>query len=573
MPEQFIAPGVWYASAPVPLSADHSGVGAARFRNISDSENVFSSRGLDLYNGRSVYSGSTITNTSADFVGDWRSVDSWQRFDLWQVRNRSRQLERGNELCKAYKRHMLNNILGHRGMVMKVRVVTGKIFGDNTEGVVDDAAGALIKAGLEVQGKAENLTTRKKLSRRQLDRVLLSRLIFDGEFIVQKRRGFKNDCNFAWQLINADYLDHNLNRLEDGRDHDGNQVAEPGNMTRMGVELDKTDKFPVAYWFLIQRPNETQYNYNEPARTRYVRVPAADVIHRFVQTEDEEQTRGFPWIFSAMVNLFRQGKFQEAALINATVGASKGMFYKKDYPQGFTEPEMYREFARDDPGFMVDKIQPGMSVELPVGVTPVPVDYRYPDAAIGPFLKAMGLGMSQAFGTSYATTTGDLSEANFVSSRLGQNEEREEYKSVQQFFIEEWKEPQAEEELYRGMLSRNIPLPLSKLAKFNQFEFRGRRWEFVQPVDDRKAKSMALDDMTLSVGQIIEETTQEDEEDVYKKIQTSNKLLAKYNLARIHPTYQYIDPKNDGTLQPVKNSGDPDTAVSEPPNEPPPAKT
>ena len=544
---------------------------AKRAESFRNSGPVLSSESLGFARGgNSIYSGSVISNTSADFAGDWRSVDSWQRLDLWMVRNRSRQLERGNDMCKAYKRHMINNILGHKGFVRKVQVVSGKQYGDTSDGVSDDDSNAKIAAGLDLQERPENLTTRKRLSSRNLDRLLLSRLIFDGEFILRKRPGFANDCRFAWQPINADYLDHNLNRIEDGRDQNGVQVANSGNMTRMGVELDKVDKFPVAYWFFARRPNDTQYNYNEVAPQVYIRVPAAEVIHVFVQTEDEEQTRGFPWIFSAMINLFRSGKFQEAALINATIGASKGMFYTKEYPQGFEgAPADYTEFAKGDQGYMVDKVQPGMAVELPLGVKPIPVDYRYPDAAMGPFLKAMGLGTSLAFGTSYATTTGDLSEANFVSSRLGQNEEREEYKSLQQFFIESWKEPQAEEQLYRGLLSRTIPLPISKIRKFEQFEFRGRRWEFVQPVDDRKAKSMALDDCTLSVGQIIEETTQEDEEDLYKRIQKSNKLLAKYGLARVHGTYQFIDPRDDGTVQPVKNSGDPNTGVEEPPGEPP----
>lgn len=546
MPEKTTPSGIIYNDAALERGS--------RFRN--DGTTLSSqSLGLQYGSGNQLYSGAAMTNTTADFTGDFRSVDSWQRLDLYPVRMRSRQLERGDGMCKAYKRNMINNVLGHKGFHQKFLSATAKIYGDNSDGVPDDFANGLIQTGLEKQGREENLTTRKRLSRRELDALLLSRLIFDGEFILMKRPGFKNDCNFAWQPINADYLDHNLNRLEDGRDQDGVQVAEPGNMTRMGVELDKTDKFPVAHWFLVQRPNETQYNYQEPSRYRYVRVPADQVIHVFVQTEDEEQTRGFPWVFAAMINLWRSGRFQEAALVNATIGASKGMFYKKMYPEGFiANGGDTASLDKTDCGYLVDKVQPGMATELPWGVEPVPVEYKYPDAQIKEFLMAMNMGMALTFGTSYATTTGDLSNANFVSSRLGQLEEREQYMAVQEFMIQKWKLPAAEEELYRGMLSRNIPLPLSKIDKFNKFAFVGRRWPFVQPVDDLNAKLLALDNNLTSISAIIEETTQSSAEDMFKQIAADNDLMSKYKLYRVHNAYQPVDPKNDGSVQPSASS-------------------
>jgi capsid protein len=105
----------------------------------------------------------------------------------------------------------------------------------------------------------------------------------------------------------------------------------------MGVELDKQYKFPVAYWFWKRRPNDNYFNYNEYDQQLYTRVPAEEMRHVFVQTEDEEQVRGFPWIFAAVINLFRSGKFEEAALVNATIGARQGVFFKKKYPEGFTE--------------------------------------------------------------------------------------------------------------------------------------------------------------------------------------------------------------------------------------------
>src|SRR5262252_2789491 len=143
--------------------------------------------------GLPYYSGSDVGNTTADFLGDWRAADSWMRFDMWRVRNRSRQLERGNPWCIALKRNMINNVLGFKGFHWKPEVLTTKQNGDTTEGEPDKVADLVIKNGLEEFGQAENLTTRKLFNRLDLDRLMISRLIFDGEFILRKIRGFRGN--------------------------------------------------------------------------------------------------------------------------------------------------------------------------------------------------------------------------------------------------------------------------------------------------------------------------------------------------------------------------------------------
>lgn len=442
--------------------------------------------------GNGTYSASTITNQTADFLGDWRSADGWMRFDMQRVRNRSRQLERGNPWASSFRTTLLNQVLGHTGFTFTPNVTTGKIFGDATDAVLDEGANAAIKLVRKDFEKSKNFTTKKKLDRIDADRLLLARLCFDGEIIMRRRPGFNNDFRFAWQIINPDYLDHNLNRLEPN-----------GNFIKMGVELEKDDKYPVAYWFLHRRPNDFHYNYNEYRESLYYRVPAEDIIHVFVQTDDDEQTRGWPWPFSAMVNLFRMGKYEEAALINATIGASKMGFFKKTYPQGFTgDPSKDIE---DDGGSITDSVEAGSWWELPYGVEPVPFNPTYPEAEFDPFAKAMLRGISSAIGCSYMSLTGDLTDANFSNMRAGQNVENENWMQIQSFMIRHIKVPEYEEFIYRALLSRKLPLPIAKLDKFIAATFTGRRWAYVNPVDDIKANQMAWELRTKSISQIIRE--------------------------------------------------------------------
>lgn len=475
--------------------------------------------------GFSTYSGSSVTNTSSDFLGDWRAMDSWIRYDLYRVRNRSRQLQRGNPACINMGRVIRNNTVGSKGFHCKVVATTGGQFGDATTGELDVTANAMIADVMRKMGQPKNFETRKRLSRNDADRLIVTKLVFDGEVIIRKRPGFANEFGFAWQLIDPDYLDHNLNRVEPN-----------GNITKMGVELDKDDKFVVAYWFLERRPNDYFYNYATIANQRYYRVEAKDIIHLFIQTDDSEQTRGWPWIFAGMLNLYRAEKFMEAALINAAIGASKPFFYTKQYPEGFDgDPK-----ELDDAGYLIDKVSPGASVELPYGVKPETVDTRYPDDALQPFMEAVSLGMSQTFGISYATTTGDLSKANFVSSRLGQLEEREFYMSVQEFLIEKWKIPGFDEELFRAMLAKKITLPITKFDKFNQPSFTGRRWPFVQPVDEFKAMELALNNRVTSVSIEIEKQGG-DPDEIFASIARDEDKFKKLGFARLTNVPQTVE--------------------------------
>lgn len=481
----------------------------------------------------STYPGSSLTNSSSDFLGDFRSVDSWMRFDMHRVRTRSRQLERSNPWAQSFKHSLLNNVLGARGMRLNMEITTSVIYGDAQEGALDEAANRIILDARNKFELARNFTTRKKLSRRAADRLLLSRLCFDGEIIQRRVPRFNNECKFSWQLIDPDYLDHNLNKLADN-----------GNIIKMGVELDKDYKFPVAYWFFKRRPNDYFYA-DGPSSSVYVRVPAEEIRHIFIQDLDTEQTRGWPWIFAAAVNLFRMGKFEEAALVNAAIGASKMGFFKKTVPEGFVgDPQT----ELSDDGEIIDEVEPGQWVELPWNVEPVEFSPNYPDATFEPFIKAMLRGSSGSLGISYATFSNDYSDANFSSMRPAINEEREQWMNLQEFWIDEWKKPEFEEWLYYGLLSQTVRLPFLKFEKFNHPKFTGRRWGYVNPLQDVQTKQLELDNL-LTAPSIIVEEQGGDWDLVRARIKRDTMQCEKDGISRIHSAFQYVDLETQQQVQ------------------------
>lgn len=489
---------------------------------------------------QTLYSATTVTHATADFLGDWRTVDAWLRKDLKPARDRSRQLERGNPWCQSFKSSLLNNVLGAFGFKFRPNVVYSAQFGDTgKEGEPDKLANAKIVSARKKFERQENFTTGKMLTRKQCDRLALQRLAFDGEFIMRKIRGFDNAFKFAWQVVDPDFLDENLNK-----------VTDDGNLIKMGVEFDRIWKFPVAYWFLTRRTND--YIFDRTGMNtgdKHRRVLADEVIHVFIQ-EYPEQARGIPWPFAAIVNLQMIGAYEEAALINARVGANKMGFFKKTTPTGFEGDAK----NRDDHGKIIDFSEPGSWTELPWDVEPVDWSPNYPDAEFDPFNKAMLRSISAALKMSYMTLSNDLSQANFSSLRAGLNEEREQWMSVQEFLIEKWKDPEFDEWIYRAIVSGELNLPIGKIDKFNAPVFTGRRWPFVNPVQDWQAKQLALDMRAISLTSIIEESGG-DREEVFNQIERDEKELSSRGIQRIHSTFQIVDMEPE---DPNKKAGDGD---------------
>lgn len=468
--------------------------------------------------GAQMYSGSDSTGIHSDFLGDWRSGNSWLRFDLLRIRTRSRQLERGNHWCRSFKQSLLNNVVGHNGFHRKPVVNSSAAYGDASEGSPDKAAQVMIKDLCKEFGKKENFTSSKQYTETSADNYVVSRLAFDGEVIIQKIKKFPgNEFGFTWRFVDPDYLDHHLNK-----------TLPNGNVIRMGVELDAQFRYPVGYWFLNRRPNDDYWNYAQSFPDLHHRVAVEEIIHIFINTEDSEMVRGIPWLFSACTNLHKMGKFEEAALINATIGASKMGFFKKMFPTGHSGDASELE----DDGSIIDECRPGEWQELPWGVEPVPWTPQYPDEEMESFHKVMMRGVASSLGMSYMSLTGDVTDANFSNLRAAKADEQENWKAIQQFIIEEWKEPAHEELVFRSMLSRNLNLPLAKIDKFKGVEFTGRRWAYVNPVDDLNARKIALEIGSITISEVIRETGR-DPEKVFADTKTEKELLEKLDIVPI----------------------------------------
>jgi lambda family phage portal protein len=446
-----------------------------------------------LMRGRAIAKRSFEAGTTDRLSKTWSTADlsdnMAMRSKLRAMRGRSRTWSRDTEYGRKFLAMCQTNIVGSAGFSLKVNCL-------NDAGKPDKADSARVKAGYSRWSKRGQFDVTGKLSERLFDTLAIRMVARDGEALIRlvsgRDRGI-HGCQL--QLLPAHLLDEEHNRDLPG-----------GARIRMGVEFDAFMK-PVAY-HLRQMPQAGDMH--GVTSQRYIRVPAAEMIHLFL-AEDAEQWRGVPWAYAALRGAWQLDKFDEAALVAANVGASKMGFFRQIDPEagppmGAAEGEDEESVGPEGPAF-ITSAEPGEFAVIPDGYQFENFSPEYPNGVYEPFSKSVQRRMSAGLLVSYHGLTGDLREVNFSSIRQGTLDEREIWMLLQSWYVETVKEPVFGWWLGHAMvrdadLSR---LPSAKFDKFNQPEFSGRRWGWVDPKSDVQANKESVALGTKSRAQIIRE--------------------------------------------------------------------
>lgn len=422
--------------------------------------------------GRRDYAAAAINKLTANWGTTTTSADTELRKDIKKVRSRSRELERNNDYARRFGKALENNVLGSTGIGLQMKIQEP----DGKNGFkYDTAANSKVENAWHRWGKKKNCTMSGLFSWSGSQRVSLRRAAFDGGFLIQtiKGKAAGNEFNFALNLIEIDHVDH---------DYDAKLAN--GNEIRMGIEFDPFGK-EVAYHLLDTHPGEAMFGGRQRRRRVEASTSSGSIIHVFIP-ERIRQSHGVPWIQSAMTRLNMLGGYEEAEMVAARVGACKGGFFYSE------NGEQYEGEGKDAAGNTVSELEPGQFEQLPQGVKFEKYDPTHPNSQFGPFIKACLRGIASGIGMAYNSLANDLEGVNYSSIRAGLLEEREEWKMIQNWFIETVIEPIFEEWLEMAIISGQVDLPMAKFEKFHAAEWKPRRWPWVDPLKDITAKVLAI---------------------------------------------------------------------------------
>lgn len=239
-----------------------------------------------------------------------------------------------------------------------------------------------------------------------LQRLALNTVVDAGEVLIRRRWRRPEDrlpLPFQLQLLEPEHLngwaDQEAEVARDGR---------PGrNLIRDGIEYDAIGR-RVAYHLFDEHPSRNL------GRWESRRVIASDVIHVFDPKRPGQQ-RGVSWFAPVMLNLQDLADYQDAQLVRQQIAACFTAFrIAADDPSASNEDDAAAWAG-------MEKLSPGRIQNLGPGED---IKFAEPPGVSGydEFTRAVLRTVAAGMGITYEALSGDLSNVNFSSGRMGRME-------------------------------------------------------------------------------------------------------------------------------------------------------
>ncbi|MTH60664.1 phage portal protein [Paracoccus litorisediminis] len=391
---------------------------------------------------------------------------------------RSREQAANNDYMRGFLRMVRQNIVGPHGVRLQAQ-------SRNPDGTLETTANDAIEAAWDEWCRGENCDVSGKRSFRLLQGVAATGAARDGEFMFREIWGADaGSWGYALQALDPQRcpLDYDEERRPDG------------SFIRHGIEFNRYGR-PLAYLFTTTDEQEADYIYGGRA---FQRIPAREIIHGFVE-DFTGQKRGLPWAATALWRMRMLSGFENSALVNARVAASKGGFFQWRENCG---PE------HDEEEDLTMEAEPGVFQELPAGIEFKEWNPQYPNGEFAAFVKASLRGISTGLGVAYNNLANDLEGVNFSSIRQGALDEREHWKDLQEWLIEAMIDRVYRNWLRVALLAGRIrvagrPLRAEGLEKYQAVAWQARRWAWIDPRADVAAAVEMKNNLMGSFGQFI----------------------------------------------------------------------
>lgn len=222
-------------------------------------------------------------------------------------------------------------------------------------------------------------------------------LIESGEVLVRKRWKADTDLGVQLQVLEPDFLDHfHSTPLGIYNSAEGYAIQ--------GVQFDKNGR-RVGYWLFDMHPGEG--GNIRPSQL----VPASEVIHIY-DKERAGQVRGIPTLTTSAMTLRDFDQYEQAQLIRQKIASCFAVFVSD------TDKDIQLPSSGQDKISRRDKVEPGIIEYMPAGKT---IQFANPPTVdnYDEYATAMLRKVASGVGLSYEVLTGDLSNVNFSSGRMG----------------------------------------------------------------------------------------------------------------------------------------------------------
>jgi lambda family phage portal protein len=422
--------------------------------------------------------GGTNSRLVAGWFAELQSINDRMQFSLATLRARSRSLVEDNGEAAGLLMDFESDIVGAHGARLQFRALTPR-------GKPRDPLNDRVEAAWRRWSKRDRCTVAGDHSFASVQRLVMRSVVCDGEFLALRVRDASLPFGYQLQPIDPDQLDDTYNVSAAGVGVDGVSIV-------MGVEVDRRGK-PLAYHVWDRHPSDS-------ARRRE-RVPADRVLHVFKRLRPG-QVRGVPWFAPALIAWKLGDRYTEAELYQSLLAAAQGGFFvNRDGTAPVATPTRRNPDTGLEEPIPIDmQAAPGEARQLPAGWEFQSWSPTHPTANYVGFMQAVKRGIARAFGRSYASLTGDLSQVNFSSMRIDRVREIEQNKLHQADLIvaqccdvvfADWVRMAS----ITGALGV-VPVDADALVGFAHW--MGKGWPWIDPLKDMAAAELELKHALIS---------------------------------------------------------------------------
>ncbi len=411
--------------------------------------------------GKRAYDSANFTRLTEDWPTWTTSADLDLWADIYRLRARARRESQNNPIARKGIKLFVKNVFGPDGIRLRMKIPMKK--------------GKKLNAKLNQQieylfnqwSRRDFCTIQGNMSWKRAQRFAGAQMWRDGECFI-RRRIARNKFNFSIQFLDPDQLDTNYYLYQ----------MPNGNMIRMGVEMDP-DGRPVAYHFWDRHPAE----WSMSPKNR-IRVPAEDVIHLY-DPERVMQSRGVSELASAMLTMHMHNQYSMAEVVAARVAAAKmGFFTKTATDAGYAASEL------DEEKRIKMKAQPGTIEQLPDGVEFKEWNPQHPTNAFPAFTKMLLRMVGAGVDISYETLANDREGVNYSSMRAGLLDDRDTWRTWQDYFADELNDRVFAWFLESIWLSGLVEFDGAPADYFAFAHWTGRAWAWIDPLKDAQSSTL-----------------------------------------------------------------------------------
>lgn len=315
-----------------------------------------------------------------------QSVNEDIQKSLHILRERSIHGYKNNSTSFSAHRKIQNNVIGTGIMPTPVAAVGEKALTDKEINV--------IKTEWKAFAETKACDFNNMMFFGGIQSLIMRTLSTQGEVFILKRRDAKSRIPFQLQVLAPHMVDINKNSFP--------LSNSDGSITIQGVEFDAQGR-KTGYWLFDSDPRRAYAKILTPSF-----VSIKDMIQVYY-IDFPDQVRGVPFGVSAMLNMRDLDDYEDAALMAMKVSACHVGVTTSEAVDLDGATHEYDDYDHIEPG-MIMRLRPGE--EMNFNTTNAPTGF-------GEYVTKNQQKNAAGFGITYEQLTGDMSNVNFSSGRMG----------------------------------------------------------------------------------------------------------------------------------------------------------